>query len=211
MPRGGRRWGRTGVAAIGLLLAACEGTGLPGGAVSRTTVNVAGEALTVAAPRGFCIDRDSTTTSDAGAFVLMSDCALLGGGGTPSVGAAMTASISAGGVGGEGDDPVQSLADLAEFVATSHGRALLGRSARSDAVRVLATQERGGVLYVLVEDRGPQPIAGIDRQFWRAFLEVDGHIVVLSVLGFEGGGVDAQEGLNLVAALAAAMQTANGA
>ena len=41
---------------------------------------------------------------------------------------------------------------------------------------------------MLVEDRGPQPIAGIDRQFWRAFLEVNGRMAALSVLGFEGAG-----------------------
>ena len=174
-------------------------------------MNVAGQALTIAAPSGFCIDGDSTATSDAGAFVLMSDCALLGGGGTPAVPAAMTASISTGGLGGEGDDPVQSLADLAEFVGSGEGRALLGRSGGSGAVRVLATQQHGEVLYVLVEDRGPQPIPGVERRFWRAFLEVDGHIVALSVLGFEDSGLDAQEGLDLVAALAAATRAANGA
>ena len=66
------------------------------------------------------------------------------------------------------------------------------------------------MLYVLVEDRGPQPIAGIDRQFWRAFLEVRGRMTVLSVLGFDGAGVGAQEGLNQLAALAASIKAANG-
>jgi len=200
-----------GAATAALLgLAACDAP-VPGGTASRTTVDVAGRALTVAAPAGFCIDRASTAVSDAGAFVLMSDCALLGGGGAPSVGAAMTASISTGGLGGEGDDPVQSLTDLAEFVASGEGRALLGRSGQPGAVRILASQQQGDVLYVLVEDRGRQPIAGIDRRFWRAFLEVDDHMVVLSVLGFEGAGVDPQQGLDLLAGLAAAMQAANGA
>ena len=58
-------------------------------------------------------------------------------------------------------------------------------------MRILTTQLQGGVLYVLVEDRGAQPIAGIDRQFWRAFLEVNGRLVALSVLGFEGAGLGA--------------------
>ena len=65
------------------------------------------------------------------------------------------------------------------------------------------------MLYVLVEDRGRQPIAGIDRQFWRAFLEVNGRMTVLSVLGFEGAGVAPQQGLDQLAALAAAIQRAN--
>ena len=50
------------------------------GSPSRTKVNVAGQAVTIAAPPGFCIDAESTTVNADGAFVLMSDCALLGGG-----------------------------------------------------------------------------------------------------------------------------------
>ena len=100
----------------------------------------------------------------------------------------MTASVSTGGFAGEGDTAAGSLEDLAEFAETREGRTVLGRSGQPDRVRILNTQLSGDVLYVLVEDRGAQPIAGIDRQFWRAFLEVNGRLVALSVLGFEGAG-----------------------
>jgi hypothetical protein len=191
-------------------LAACDQAGLSGGTPTRTTLNVAGQPVTLAAPPGFCIDGDSTSVTDAGAFVLMSDCALLGAGDAdPAVGAALTASVSAGGLTGEGDDPAQDLPGLAEFAASPEGRQVLGRSGRSDAVRILATETRGDVLYLLVEDRGPQPIAGIDRRFWRAFLELNGRMTVLSVLGFEGAGVDAQAGLNHLVAFADTLQAVN--
>jgi hypothetical protein len=195
----------------GLALAACDPATMAAGSPSRTRVTVAGQAVTIAAPPGFCIDRPSTVVNAEGAFVLMSDCALLGAGGARGrpVGAAMTASVSAGGLGGEGDDEAATLEDLQAFLDTADGRALIGRSGRSDTVRVLARQRHGDVLYVLVEDRGPPPIAGIDRQFWRAFLEVNGRMTVLSVLGFEGAGVGTQEGLNELASLAAAIQRAN--
>ena len=65
------------------------------------------------------------------------------------------------------------------------------------------------MLYVLVEDRGPQPIAGIDRRFWRAFLEVKGRMAALSVLGFEGAGLGPQDGLNQIAAFARSIRAAN--
>ena len=65
------------------------------------------------------------------------------------------------------------------------------------------------MLYVLVEDRGRLPIAGIDRQFWRAFLEVNGRMTALSVLGFSNAGVGPQEALNQLAALATAIRAAN--
>jgi hypothetical protein len=199
-----------GVAAAALALAACQPTGLAG-TPTRTTVNIAGVGIDVAAPPGFCIDGASSRVTGAGAFVLMSDCAELDVPGAergPAAGAALTASISTGGLGGEGDDPLQSLADIEDFAATPEGLALLGRSGTSRGVRIIDTQRSGGVLYVLVEDRG-QPIAGVEPRFWRAFLELNGHLTVLSVLGFQGAGVDGQSGLNLLASLAASLHQAN--
>ena len=86
---------------------------------------------------------------------------------------------------------------------------MLGRSGQPSRVRILNTQIKDGVLYVLVEDRGRLPVAGIDRQFWRAFLEVHGRMTALSLLGFEGAGVEPQQALNQLAALAASIRAAN--
>lgn len=201
-------------AAIGamlLALAACDPAAMSGAAPTRTTVNVAGQAVTVAAPPGFCIDAPSTSITEAGAFVLISDCALLGGAGRAGaapVGAALTASVSTAGLGDAG--AAQSLDALAELAASAEGRAVLGRSGQIDRIRIAASTQRSDVLYLLIDDRGRQPIAGIDPQFWRAFLEVNGRMTALSVLGFEGAGVDPQQGLNHLAAFADAIQAANG-
>jgi hypothetical protein len=197
-----------------LALAACDPAML-GTAPSRATVNVAGGPVIVAGPPGFCIDRPALNVTEAGAFALLGDCRQLGGGAggldRSPAGAALTASISAGGLAGEGDDPAPSLAELAEFVQTPDGRALLGRSGRPDRVRILATRAEGDVLYVLVEDRGPQLIAGVEPRFWRAFLEVRDRMAVLSVLGFQGAALDEQASLNLLASFVASMRSANGA
>ena len=154
---------------------------------------------------GLCIDEASTRVDAAGAFVLVRDCA--DGAIARPPRAAMTASVSSGGLTGEGDAASDTLADLQAYLATPDGLALVGRSGRSGGVRVLAQQMSGDVLFVLVEDRGPQPIAGLDARFWRAFLEVNDRMTVLSVLGFAGLGQ--QEGLEEVAALASAIRAAN--
>ena len=196
------------LAAALFALAACEG-GVGGGIATRETVRVGGAPVTIAAPAGFCVDRRSTDVSAAGAFVLVTDCALLGAqgeGGRAPVGAAMTASISA----PEPGAATVTLADLEGYAATPQGRAVLGRSGRGDAIRILETVRQGDVLYMLVEDRGPQPIAGVDPRFWRAFMEVNGRIAALSVLGFEGSGVDAQTGFGFISAFAANIRAANG-
>lgn len=201
----------------GFVLAACDPAtmaALSGSSPSRARVTVAGRPVIVAAPPGFCIDAPSTTMTNAGAFVLMSDCALLGKqgagrGGRAPVGAALTASVSSGGLGGEGDDEAATLDELRDFLDTADGRALVGRSGRANRVRILSTQLKDDVLYVLVEDRGQQPIAGIDPRFWRAFLEVNDRMTVLSVIGFEGTGPGLQDALNDLAAAAAAIKAAN--
>lgn len=187
------------LAAVGLLAACAAGIQAP----ERATVTVAGRDVTVAAPPGLCVDAASTSVSATGAFVLVSDCALLGlaEGDADPAGVVLTASISAA--------PLAEAAALDELGATAQGRAVLGRSGQSDRVRVLATRSRNGVLYMLIEDRGPQPIAGIEPQFWRAFLQVRGRMAVLSVLGFERAGVGPTEGLAYIQSFADAIQRAN--
>lgn len=195
--------------AAALLLAACDPALLGGPAPKQTTVTVAGRSVRVAAPPGFCVDSGSTRVSADGAFVLMSDCTLISGGpGSPAtIPAAITASISTGGLGA---DPDAALRDLQRFADTAEGRAVLGLSGRSDRVRILSSDLNDGVLYVLVEDAGPKPLAGVDRRFWRAFFEANGRLTALSLLGFEGSGLSSQTGLNQIAAGAATIRAANG-
>lgn len=201
------RW-LLGLAAAATLMLAAAAWADP---ATSTKVTVGGQRVTIAAPAGFCVDTKSTTTTTDGAFVLMSDCSLLGGRktGQPPVGAALTASVSAGGLAGEGDSEAGSLDELEDFAATADGRAVLGRSGQPERVRILSTVKKDDVLYLLIEDRGRMPLAGISRTFWRAFLDVDGRTVALSELGFEGSGLDRQQALDQVGALAAAIRAAN--
>ena len=50
-----------------LALAACDPASLAGGSPDRARVNVAGQAVTIAAPPGFCVDAGSTTVTADGA------------------------------------------------------------------------------------------------------------------------------------------------
>jgi hypothetical protein len=211
MPISERRLSGLAAAATLLLAAGGLAQAASAGPATSTRVNVAGQRVTIAAPPGFCVDQKSTTMTTAGAFVLMSDCSLLGGArsGKAPIGAALTASVSNGGIAGEGDSETGSLDELEDFAATPDGRAVLGRSGQPDRVRVLSKVKSGDVLYLLIEDRGKLPVAGINGTFWRAFLDVNGRMVALSELGFEGGGMDRQQALNELAALAAAIRAAN--
>ena len=223
------------VLAAALLLAACEQPGVSGTTANQTTVTAGGQRVTILAPAGFCVDPRSTSVTSTGASVLVSDCQLLArdsgaaprltgaaaSAGTaappdpmaaaasdrPPVGTAMTASVSPTGLGDAGP-ATRSLADLAAYAKTPEGLALIGRNGQPEGVRLLDSVTRDGVLYLHVEDRGPQPIPGLGPRFWRAFLEANGRLVAVSELGFAGG-LDKQSGFNLVSAFARAIKAAN--
>jgi hypothetical protein len=192
-----------------LALAACETGGGAARPIDRTSVDVAGQSVTVAAPSGFCIDTQSTRVSGGGAFVLVTDCQLLGFPTTrpEPVGAVLTASLSQG-TAGPGAAP-GDLSALGAFFATAEGRAVLGRSGDATRTRIISSRERNGVLYLLVEDQGPQPVPGIAPQFWRAFLTVRGRMAALSVLEFAGSGVASDQKLGYLQSFADAIQAAN--
>lgn len=199
-------------AAVLALLGGCDPAtmaAMGGGAPARAKFDVAGAPVTIAAPPGWCIDQKSARKTGDGAFVLLTDCGLLGkpGAKVGRKGVALTASVSDGSL-FEAEGDADGLADLQDFAASREGRTVLGRSGQADRVRILATQASGGVYYVLVEDRGKLPIAGLDRQFWRAFLDVNGRTVALSSLGFTGAS-DAQSSLNELATFAKWIQAAN--
>jgi hypothetical protein len=198
-----------GLAAAAAVLAACE-TGVAFTAPDRANVTVAGETVAIAAPGGFCIDEASTASGPSGAFVMVSDCGLLGqpGGRTPPVGAVMTASISANpdlvAQGGE-----TTLDDLEAFLGTPRGRAVLGRSGDANATRILQTTRSGDVLYVLVEDRGQQPMPGVEERFWRGFMTVNGRLAALSIQGFQGASPSPEDKLRYLSAFAASLRAVN--
>ena len=88
---------------------------------------------------------------------------------------------------------------------------MLGRSGQPDRVRIARDPDaRAACSTSSSRTAAPQPIAGIDRQFWRAFLEVKGRIGRPLDARLRGRRPGAQEALNQLAALAASIKAANG-
>ena len=185
------------------LLAASDATTLAGGPGRHARVQVGPATLAVAGPPGFCLDAPATRIDRDGAFVLLGDCGLLGKGPAAArpQGAVLTASLEAGGAG--------SVAGIGRLTETAAGRALVSQSGSGARVKVLATREAGGAVFLLVEDQGRKPVPGLKSRFWRGFLDIDGHLAVVSMLAIEGGTVEDQQGLTLAVAFAEAMQAAN--
>ena len=127
-------------------------------------VTVAGRSVTIAAPPGLCVDQAQHPRRRRRRLRADARLRRSGAGGAAAGGAALTASVSSGGLTGEGDAAADSLDDLAGL------RRRPRTAGRWSAAAAAATgcgcwpaDGASDVLFVLVEDRGPQPIAGLDR------------------------------------------------
>jgi len=177
------------IAALGFL-AACEG-GF-GGHVQRN-VTVADDAVTIAGPRGFCVDPRATKDSDGQAFVLFGNCAVLAEGNhpQPDYRALLTAAVRE----NPGEPISDQFAAVREYLKTVDGRALLSRSGDPESVRVLDTVARGDVLYIYARDTSDGYAKDMSSEHWRAFFDVHGRIVSVAVLGFESQPISKRDGL----------------
>lgn len=70
-------WTSRGLLFGALLLAGCGGIGPIGGPPPVREVAVTRDAVTITGPAGFCVDPDSLSDSEATAFVLMGNCAVI--------------------------------------------------------------------------------------------------------------------------------------
>lgn len=142
----------------------------------RRTVFIAkGREVVVAPADGFCVARESLDVSGTAAVALLADCEAAP---RPFPGIMMI-SVSGDPMGGP-----SARSELRDFLATEQGRALLGRGNHPGAVQVVAMRDVGDGLYVLVEDRAGLPLPVLAPRFWRAFVEVNGRMAMITVSAF---------------------------
>jgi len=189
---------RTGVAC--LLLAGCAVSLL---SEDRVEVGVNGQDVVVAAPDGLCIDPRSVDVTRAGAFMLMGDCAALGGESARAVNAVVTASVSTGGLPG-------TLDDLQGFL-TGPGVVTLSKSGELEKVSALTTRIVDDILFIKVRDEGRPAVPGATQEFWRGFFEVSGRLIGASVVGFDTAPISDAQARGLIGSLAVRTRAANAA
>lgn len=193
-------------AALVLALSACVQTGA--GGMGTRALAVAGGAVTIAGPQGYCIDRSASRDGASGAFVLMGSCASLTGSraaGLPQRPAILTASASAPGAGSTGF--AAALPGLAQFFQSRAGRAALSRTGRAETVTVERVTAAGNVLYIRLSDSAEGH--GVEAAYWRAVMAVADRIVTLSVLSPTQGPLGSAEQRAVLDRFVARMRAAN--
>ena len=162
----------------------------------------AGEVeLVISAPNGFCIDRATIDQNIRGTFLFLSDCRVVASTGKAArvpISAILTASISPSGLAGSENGMKPALEALAQFLVTPVGTFSLSKSHVNGSTTILETKQTDVALYLLVEDVAFNDSAGLSNRYWRAFTEINGRLVALSVTGYTQKDPEEARGLRII-------------
>lgn len=171
-------------------------------------------AVTIAAPKGYCVDVSSLRDQTSGAFVPLGACAALtrnAADPSPKSPAFLAASVTdqPAGAAVADKDPAALTAQARRFLESTAGRAALSRSGDASTVTVLDLKTASGVVKVLTHDSSDNRPESLSDTTWRAFLPVGDKLVVASVTGFTEHPLDQRNGLAQLDKFIAAIEKAN--
>lgn len=191
------------LACVAVVMAGCAGTF--GGDAPLPSVTMGGGVI-VAGPQGYCVD--PSVSSAGSGLAVMAACAAIAGEETdwPQSNALITVQV-----GGSGSATVAGSAPaVAAFLNTPEGRRTLSRSGDGATIDIRSVRANGDVVTVVFDDSAPLPIAGLSSREWRAFLDVNGRLLTLSVRGLTAPGAQSDGGAALLAATVSSILAANG-
>ncbi|TDK46843.1 hypothetical protein [Antarcticimicrobium luteum] len=175
------------VSALGLLLlSGCGDAGFPFGALpdQATQAELAGGAIMVQAPPGYCVDKQALRRAPRGDFALLARCDTLGiRGFFPGRRLALITVTTAP---QEAGAPPPNLDDLVQSVAPA---------------TVIETGAAGDLPMVRLDMPGG-PIEGIAPQHWRSAFALNGQLVGLALYAPEGDAAPEVDGPDLLSELA---------
>jgi len=203
---------------LAVFLSACGGgrmgsqsTSSSGQMVKTRTIQIADQQIVVEGPKGFCIDEKTTEERADLAFVLLASCQATSSAWNapkPAVKALLTTSIMQG---GEKVGPISAAGDdLDRFFRSETGKTALSRSSDPGSVEILETRQDGDTFYIRASDSSLGVVPGASRDYWRAYLDIKGQLVSLSVIGMNADPLPPEKGLQLLKEFVAIMREKNG-
>ncbi|WP_151720538.1 cation transport ATPase [Gemmobacter serpentinus] len=171
-----------------------------GGGVSLSRQPVLAGAVTIAAPKGYCIEPGSRLERGDSALVILGRCA----GETTAAPALLTATI---GASGSGTGIAGDSATLANWFRSERGRAALSDRGRPGDIRIDRIESKGDVLFLQLRDQGAG--GGAQTEGWRAVMPLRGRLVTLTVAGPREAPLPAAAGRSLIGRFADSLASAN--
>lgn len=193
---------RTTAALTGVLVfTACTPPGTP----ARSIALGQGDVIATS-PAGYCVDRVSS--QPANDFAVLAPCATLGAeGAAPSIVGVATVQVGP----PESGTVVSDEIALRDFLITREGASLLSQSGNAAAINILSSQAFNSQVMIYFSDDGPPPVAGLQREEWRAFTDVSGRLVSIGVRGLAAAPLKDGRGATLLKMMVAGVTAAEDA
>ncbi|MEO1275406.1 MAG: hypothetical protein AAFV96_08450, partial [Pseudomonadota bacterium] len=157
----------------------------------EAVIDARGRPVVVSPGKGACINPDTLDLAVNSAFMLLTDCAVElgasnGQASTTRAGARLSIDHGFPGlitvsVSGDGRGTLES---LERFVASDAGRVQLARGSDGAGVEIAEMREIDDALFVLARSVD-QPVPLLSNEFWRAFVEVNERLVLVTVSAFQ--------------------------
>lgn len=204
------------LAALGglmMMLAGCvPGTfGTAQVAQSRTTL--ANGALTVAAPKGWCVDPRSLRNSGAGGFALFGNCAAISDNPEDArapLPALLSVTVGPPAIEDEaGKLSKARLEKIGSFFRSDIGRAALARSGEAGDVTIDRSEIVHDILMLRVTDRSASGRPPVAKTYLRGITDLSGRITALSVMPLKDGEMSDNAQKALLEEFVAAIRAAN--
>lgn len=191
---------RTTAALTGVLVfTACTPPGTP----ARSIALGQGDVIATS-PTGYCIDRVSSQPADD--FAVLAPCVTLGTGvAAPGIVGVATVQVGPAGSGSIVSDEIA----LRDFLITREGVSLLSQSGNAAAIEILSSQAFDSQVMIYFSDDGPPPVAGLQREEWRAFTNVSGRLVSIGVRGLAAAPLKDGSGATLLKMMVASVTAAD--
>lgn len=103
---------------------------------------------------------------------------------------------------------IQEEIAMRDFLITPAGAALLSHRGNSQDIKILSAQAFDRKVMVHFTDGGPPPVAGLQNEEWRAFTEIDGHLVTIGVRGLAAAPLQDGPGAALLSLIMAGVRPA---
>ncbi|MCP3972539.1 MAG: hypothetical protein GY717_19900 [Rhodobacteraceae bacterium] len=196
-----------------LMLAGCLQSPIGGGAAKRKlpeTIRVAGGAIVVGGPAGYCVDRGGSRLGGDTAFVLLGSCASImrdAGVIAPPNPGLLTASVASGTGTGTESATDAALKQLRDFLVSENGRAALARDGLAGSVEIIESRVESSAVLIHLRDHGANITPGLDKSYWRGLFDLNGRLVTISVLGFAGQPMSTDAGLATLRGFLARIRT----
>lgn len=167
---------------------------------------VLGGAITVAGPKGYCIDLSGVSDTESGAFVPLGACAAISGRRTDD--APKTLRFLAAAIRPVSPDALMAAPDLVPAArrAMEDETVLAALSQGDNTAKIVTLRGEGQALIAKTQNANGRD--GLAAEQWRAMFLTRGHVVGLTVSGFAGQPAS-EDGETVLIAFLNAMQAAN--